>query len=99
MHTLLGSSTLAAAALPADAEVSGRVGITIGPPPAPYAERVPPVPGPGYAWRGGHWRWDGRRYAWVRGFYARRPYGRAARVPGHWVHRPGGWFFREDHWS
>ena len=95
--TLLGSSAIAA--LPADAQVYGHVGINVGPPPAPYVERVPPAPGPGYAWRGGRWRWDGRRYVWVRGFYARPPYGHAAWVPGHWVHRPGGWFFREGHWS
>ena len=91
---LLGA---AATALPADAQVSGRIGINVGPPP-PYAERLPPPPGPGYAWRGGRWHWNGRRYVWLNGYYARRPYGHAVWVPGRWVHGPRGWFFREGHW-
>jgi hypothetical protein len=87
------------AGAPADAQVYGHVGINIGPPPAPLVERVPPAPGPSYAWRAGHWRWNGARYVWVRGFYARHPRGYSAWVPGHWVRGPRGWLYREGHWS
>jgi hypothetical protein len=94
----LGTAITAPAA-PAAAQVYGHVGINIGPPPAPVVERVPVAPGPGYVWRGGHWRWNGRRYVWAPGFYARRPYARAAWIRGHWVQTGHGWVYREGHWS
>jgi hypothetical protein len=89
----VGAATIASQ--PADAQVFVRVG-----PPAPIVERRPPAPAYGYAWHGGHWRWNGVRYVWVRGYYARPPYARAAWIPGHWVHAPNGrWFYRDGHWS
>jgi hypothetical protein len=92
---LAAGGTAMTIAQPADAQVYVRVA-----PPAPIVERRPPPPGPGYAWRAGHWQWNGNRYVWVRGYYGRPPYAHASWIPGHWVHRPDGrWVFREGHWS
>ena len=95
---LIALGAASVVAQPADAQVYGHIGINIGPP-APIVERVPPAPGPGWAWRSGYWRWSGARYVWVHGHYARPPYARAAWIPGHWVHTPNGWVFRGGHWS
>jgi hypothetical protein len=92
-------SLAVAAAGTAFAPAGAQVYVRVGPPP-PVVERRPPPPGPGYAWRGGYWRWNGARYVWTNGYWAHAPYGRAAWIPGHWVQAPNGhWYFRDGHWS
>ena len=71
------------------------IGVT---PPALQAEIVPPVPGPGWAWRPGYWRWNGVRYVWVGGRYLRGPRAGAVWVAGHWAERPRGWVWVPGHW-
>lgn len=89
---MLGGAFLAA--LPAGAQVYVRVG-----PPPPRVERIPPPPGPAYAWDRGHWRWDGHRYVWVRGRYLHRPRGVARWIPGHWARTANGRsFWVPGHW-
>jgi len=99
LAALLASGLLASgvAALPASAQVSGDIYVQIGPP-TPVVETVPAVPGPGYIWQGGYWRWDGYRYVWIGGHYVTAPYGGAVWVPGHWRHAPGGWAWVPGHW-
>ena len=60
---LLLSALLAAAAVPAMAQVS--FSIYVGPP-APMYEAVP-VMAPGYVWAPGYWAWHGDRHIWVHG--------------------------------
>jgi hypothetical protein len=65
-------------------------------PPAPIVETAPAVPGPGYVWVGGYWRWNGVRYVWVPGGWVRHP---GAWCPGHWRHLPDhGWYWVPGHW-
>jgi hypothetical protein len=83
---------------PAGAQVG--VDIRFGPPPAPIVERIPPPPGPEYAWQGGYWHWNGYRYVWYGGHYYRRPYTTAHWVPEHYVRGPEGhWHLVSGHWA
>jgi hypothetical protein len=65
-------------------------------PPAPVVERMPPAPGPGYAWIEGHWRWEARRgqYVWIRGHWDIHMW-----VAGRWDQRPNGWAWVEGRWA
>lgn len=60
---------------------------------------VPPKPGPGYAWVGGHWMWNGLRYAWITGHFAPRPFPGAQWVSGHWQQVMDGWQYVGGYWS
>ena len=71
---------------------------TSSPPPGPRAEVQPAAPAPGYAWVGGHWRWEHGAYAWRAGHWARPPAAGAVWVPAQWVNRGGAWYFKEGHW-
>jgi hypothetical protein len=88
---LLSASSLSCAA------ASGRLYVAVGPP-APIVDIIPVVPGPGFVWLEGYYRWDGRAYVWVPGRWARPPRARARWIPGHWVHDRRGWYFVEGHW-
>ena len=44
------------------------------PPPAPRAYRVPPQPGPDYAWVEGYWYPVNGQYQWHNGYWTRPPY-------------------------
>jgi hypothetical protein len=85
-------------ALPASAQVYGGAYVQVAPP-APVYETVPAVPGPGYTWVAGYWRWNGYRYVWVRGHYVYPPYGGASWHPGHWRYGPNGWYWVAGHWG
>lgn len=45
------------------------------PPPAAFAEVVPPQPRPDALWIDGHWAWRGGRYVWQRGGWVIAPAG------------------------
>jgi hypothetical protein len=90
---LLMTSAPSAACVPP----SGRVYLRVGPP-APIVEARPVVPGPGFVWVDGYYRWDGRAYVWVPGRWLRAPHARARWIPGHWVHDRRGWYFVEGRW-
>jgi hypothetical protein len=64
-------------------------------PPAPVYETVPAVPGRGYTWVGGYYRWNGYRYVWVRGHYVRHP-GRWC--GGRWHHNARGYYWTNGRW-
>lgn len=68
-------------------------------PRSPSWTMVPPKPGPGYGWVGGHWQWNGARYAWIAGHYEKRPFPEAHWVAGHWEREPGGWTYVDGYWS
>ncbi len=76
----------------------GVVAVADVPPPAPYAEVVPPPPFAGAIWIGGYWGWQGGRHVWIGGRYeAPRPgyYWQAHR----WVQHEGRWHLEEGHWA
>ncbi len=77
----------------ANAEVVVRVS-----PPAPLADRRPPMPAPGYVWTPGYQHWDGRGYVWTPGLWRLPPHPHAHWAAYHWVHRDGGWVLVEGHW-
>jgi hypothetical protein len=77
---------------------SAQVWVNIAPP-APIVETRPAMPGPGYAWVPGYYRWNGNRYVWVHGHYSHAPRPNDSWVPGHWTQGPHGrWHWREGHW-
>ena len=93
LQTLAIFVLLLASASAARAQIS--FGITIGPPPAPRAYRVPPQPGPDYEWIEGYWYPQGSRYVWHNGYWTRPPYEGA-----YWVepYHVGGKYF-EGRWE
>ena len=67
------------------------------PPPAPYAEVVPPPPFVGAVWIGGYWGWRGGRHEWITGRYeAPRP--GYAWQPHRWVQHEGRWHLEGGGW-
>ena len=78
----------------AHAQVS--LGIRIGPPPAPRAERVRSAsPGPGFVWIAGYQYPVGHKYQWHNGYWTRPPYEGAS-----WVApRHDGEQFYAGYWS
>jgi hypothetical protein len=93
LRTLAIAALLLASAPAAHAQI--RFGITIGPPPAERAYRVPPQPGPDYEWIEGYWYPQGNRYVWHNGYWTRPPYEGA-----YWVvpYHLGGKYY-EGHWE
>lgn len=96
---ILLAAAVAAATLPAVAQVSVNIhvpGLIQVAPPAPRYEPVP-RPRSGQVWVPGHWQWNDRAYAWRPGYYvaARPDY---AYAPGGWVRADGGWRWREGNW-
>ena len=68
------------------------------PPPAGFAEVVPPQPNGDAVWIDGHWAWRGRKYVWERGGWVVPPAG--ARY-AHWRVRyaqDGTLLFAEEVW-
>jgi hypothetical protein len=77
------------------------------PPPPPRGYRVPPQPGPDYAWVDGYWYPENGQYRWHNGYWTHPPYPDAYWVApyyqgnqyytGHWeggrgdVHHDHGW--------
>ena len=78
---------------PASAQIS--VGITIGQPPPPRAFRVPPPPGPDFAWVEGYWYPQGHHYKWHDGYWTRPPFAGAYWVAPYYY---GGQYF-EGYWE
>ena len=60
--------------VPASASAQVNFSVSIGPPPAPRAYRVPPQPGPDFVWVEGYWYPQGSRYTWHNGYWTRPPY-------------------------
>lgn len=67
-------------------------------PPEPMYESCGRMPGPGYVWVNGFWRWGGARYVWAPGFWMRPPHPRASWVAGGWMRGPSGFHFRAGFW-
>ena len=96
---ILLAAAVAAATLPAVAQVSVNINVPGLIQIAPPAPRYEPAPRPrsGQVWVPGHWQWNDRAYAWRPGYYvaARPDY---AYAPGGWVRADGGWRWREGDW-
>jgi hypothetical protein len=91
---LLAVASLGLLAVPAaHAEIVVKVA-----PPAPIVETRPAIPGPGYVWTPGYYRWDGGHHVWVAGAWALPPHPGARWVAHTWVRRGDHWVFREGRW-
>ncbi|MFJ2993322.1 YXWGXW repeat-containing protein [Pandoraea sp. NPDC087047] len=80
---------------PAHAQVG--VSISIGEPPPPRYEPVPP-PRVGYVWAPGFWDWDGHRHEWHGGHWERERPGYVYRAPA-WHQGPHGWELNRGGWD
>src|SRR6266704_6147859 len=67
-------------------------------PPVVRVESQTLIPGSGYVWTPGYWRWTGTDYVWVSGSWVMPPQPTAVWVRGQWVHRSGGWVWIPGHW-
>src|SRR5438094_194846 len=56
------------------------------------------LPGVGYVWVAGYWRWNGHRHLWVDGHWMRERRGWHW-VPAHWVEAGPRWRFVAGHWE
>jgi hypothetical protein len=92
---LLGATLGGIATAPAHAQVG--VSISIGAPPAPRYEPVPP-PRAGYLWAPGFWDWDGHRHVWRSGHWERSRPGYAYHAPA-WHQGPHGWELNRGGWD
>jgi hypothetical protein len=72
------------------------VEVAVAPPP-PIVENRPPVPGAGYVWAPGYWRWQEGHHVWVAGYWAPPRVGYHW-VEHHWENRGGRWVFVEGGW-
>ena len=96
----LAKSLLAAAvfAAPIAALAGVSVSVNIAPPPLPvYAQPV--MPGPGYLWTPGYWRWSDDGYFWVPGTWALAPFTGALWTPGYWGWGGGHYVFHGGYWG
>ncbi|GAB3626067.1 putative signal peptide protein [Pandoraea terrae] len=92
----LAAATLGGFALtPAHAQVG--VSITIGEPPPPRVEPVPP-PRYGYIWAPGYWDWVGERHVWREGHWEQERPGYVYRAPA-WHHGERGWELNRGGWD
>lgn len=74
------------------------VSVNIAPPPLPvYAQPV--MPGPGYLWTPGYWRWSDDGYFWVPGTWVLAPFAGALWTPGYWGWRGGYYAFHTGYWG
>jgi len=92
------SIALSAAALPAQAQVSGAIVLEVAPP----AARVEVVPAPreGFIWAPGYWRWEEprRSHVWVEGRWeAERPGYRW--VADSWRPRERRYYYEPGRWE
>jgi hypothetical protein len=68
-------------------------------PPRAIVEVREVVPGAGYVWIRGYYRWGGRSYVWVPGRWERGPHAGARWSEGRWRHdRRHGWYWVEGSW-
>jgi hypothetical protein len=68
------------------------------PPPAAFAETVPPSPSKGAVWLDGHWAWRGSTFVWERGGWVVPPKG-ARFAPWRIRYAPDGTLlFAEEAW-
>ena len=91
---LLAVASLGLLAAPA---VKAAVFVRVGPP-APIVETRPAIPGAGYVWTPGYYRWNGGAHVWVNGAWALPPRPGAVWVAHRWERRGGGYYFREGRW-
>lgn len=97
-RTLLTATLLMAGAFTALAGGYRSAYVRFGPPPPPVVYVRPPLPGPGFYWVNGYYRWTGHGYHWVPGRYERIPRGRHVYVNGYWDRRPHGWIWVGGYW-
>lgn len=93
LKTLLLTTVLAGAAVPALAQVTINIGVA--PPPVQY-EAVP-VLAPTQVWAPGYWAWNGDRYVWVRGRTIVKRDGYRW-MPDNWVQTGNGYSRQPGYW-
>lgn len=77
----------------------GYVGVSVGPPVAPYV--VGPVgmaPGPNYVWTDGYWNLEGGNWRWRQGAWVIPPRGRRHWEGDRWERHGNGYRFHRGHW-
>jgi hypothetical protein len=94
------SALVLAAALPLVAEAAISISVNIAPPPLPvYVQPV--IPGEGYLWTPGYWRWDpiSADYFWVPGTWVAPPAVGLLWTPGWWGWGGGGYLWHGGYWG
>jgi len=99
----LSLATSAVVILPAHAQdvaCPAPVVVQEAPPPLPSYDQ-PPIPGPGYLWTPGYWRWseDEEDYYWVSGVWVEPPRPGLLWTPGYWGWAGGSYLFHPGYWG
>lgn len=93
LKTLLLATVLAAAAIPASAQVTINIGVS----PPPVQQEVIPVLPPTQTWAPGYWAWNGDRHVWVRGRAMNKRDGYRW-APDNWVQTGNGYSRQPGYW-
>ena len=101
-HTNLLATLLTTGALlaPPAAQAQVSIYVNIAPPPLlVYAQ--PEIPGDGYLWTPGYWRWSPRagQYFWVPGTWVLVPTPGDLWTPGYWAFEPNGYRWHIGYWA
>ena len=101
-HTILLATLLTTGALlaPPAAQAQVSIYVNIAPPPLlVYAQ--PEIPGDGYLWTPGYWRWSPRagQYFWVPGTWVLVPTPGDLWTPGYWAFEPNGYRWHIGYWG
>ncbi|MEO8525720.1 MAG: adenylate cyclase [Caldimonas sp.] len=85
---------------PLAAEAAVSISVNIAPPPLPVYVQ-PPIPGDGYLWTPGYWRWDpiSADYFWVPGTWVAPPAVGLLWTPGWWGWGGGGYLWHGGYWG
>ncbi|HXQ52180.1 MAG TPA: YXWGXW repeat-containing protein [Stellaceae bacterium] len=97
--TILASPLIAAAPIPAVAQIAITLSVQTAPPMLPvYAQ--PPMPGAGYIWTPGYWHWSQRvGYYWVPGTWVLPPSVGMLWTPPYWGWDNGAYVFHAGYWG
>jgi hypothetical protein len=92
----LGAS--AAPFVPAQAQFSVDVAVTVAPPELPVYEQ-PPLPAPGYIFQPGYWAYGDAGYFWVPATWVEPPQPGLLWTPGYWGWNGGRYLFNAGYWG
>jgi hypothetical protein len=97
---MLSAAPAAIFAVPANAQVTVDIRVTVAPPPLPYYEQ-PAIPAEGYLWVPGYWAWDPSvdNYYWVPGTWVEPPQRELLWTPAYWGFEDGRYGFHPGYWG